>query len=66
MKRSLALAAFVALLAAPAAAQQISFKLTGGWTFIQGDDYKAATDGRMGYLGLGFSQSPHQRAELPG
>lgn len=50
MKRTLTVAAFVVLLAAPAFSQQISFKLNGGWTMVQGDDYKAAAAGRMSLL----------------
>jgi hypothetical protein len=50
MKRMIAIAAVLAVLAAPAFAQQISFKLTGGWTTIQGDDYKSGTAGRMDLL----------------
>ena len=50
MKRTLAVAAALAVLAAPAFSQQVSFKLMGGWTTIQGDDYKSASAGRMDLL----------------
>ena len=50
MKRTIAVAAFIILLAAPAFSQQISFKFNGGWTMAQGDDYKAAAAGRMSLL----------------
>jgi len=50
MKRTLAAAAVIAVLTGPAFSQQISFKLMGGWTAIQGDDYKVAASGKIGYL----------------
>jgi len=50
MKRIPAAVALLAVLTAPAFSQQISFKLTGGWTTVQGDDYKTAVAGRMSFL----------------
>jgi hypothetical protein len=55
MKRILAAAAMIAVLTAPAVSQQISFKLTGGWTTVQGDDYKTAVAGRMSLLRDSFA-----------
>ena len=49
MKRASA-AALVFLLAVPAFSQQVSFKLMGGWTNVQGEDYKSAAAGRMSRL----------------
>ena len=55
MKRIPAAVALLAVLIAPAFSQQISFKLTGGWTTVQGDDYKTAVAGRMSLLRSTFS-----------
>jgi hypothetical protein len=50
MKRAIAVAAIALAASAPAFSQQISFKLMGGWTFIQGDDYRTAAPGQMAFL----------------
>jgi hypothetical protein len=50
MRKSILTGIFLLVFAALAAPQEVSFKLTGGWAWIDGDDYNSGIAGENAYI----------------
>ena len=66
MKKTAFLFATILILATAVPAQQVSFKIQGGWMAVQGDDYNTAISGRLDWLRAASSSFSGQATAFKG